>query len=524
MPVRARAQAPGFKFLPALRRPAAVLLALACVGGAGAASGFDFDLLQQLIRTRHIASIDQLLAALPAGERSHYALMFESRSLQGASFAAPRAILFGSDARFILTFNGDPAQRGYQSLETMEFDAAAKEFRLRELQFSPGAGAAVEVSEVNPPRCARCHGAPARPVWDTFPLWPGAYGERYRAKLTARERAGLASFLAAQPAHPRYRTLLYSERYADAQTFRPSAVSLYSGSVAEPPNAELTLALARLQAQSITHQLRSRPAFAAYRYALLGLADDACGALAEFYPEALWRAQRAAFARFATDTVTANLRQAHEKGLRAGDAAHADVSNAALLQLRFVAESALGVPTRDWTLALEKGSYDFSLPPLSPQPLRETLLAVLAGDEPALRGLSDTSTSTDGDRYCSYLQRRSRSALAAEAAAVPPAADPQADALASATAGAAPAAPPALQLCVACHESGVAPALPFSDAPRLARQLHVRGTPHGELLDEIRFRLSAAAGAQRMPLGLNLSDTERASLERYFLALASSPN
>ncbi|HYL71936.1 MAG TPA: hypothetical protein VEY89_11610, partial [Candidatus Dormibacteraeota bacterium] len=161
---------------------------------------------------------------------------------------------------------------------------------------------------------------------------------------------------------------------------------------------------------------------------------------------------------------------------------------------------------------------------LSPQPLRETLLAALEGADPALRELSDTSTSVDGDRYCGYLKRRSRAALTPAAAGEPALAGARAEASAPAATNASTAAPAALQLCIACHESGVAPALPFSDAAQLARELHARSTPHGALLDEIRFRLSAAAGAQRMPLGLNLSDTDRASLERYFAALASSPN
>jgi len=42
------------------------------------------------------------------------------------------------------------------------------------------------------------------------------------------------------------------------------------------------------------------------------------------------------------------------------------------------------------------------------------------------------------------------------------------------------------------------------------------------LIDEIRFRLSSAAGAQHMPLGLNLSDAERESLEAYFAGLAAA--
>jgi len=45
------------------------------------------------------------------------------------------------------------------------------------------------------------------------------------------------------------------------------------------------------------------------------------------------------------------------------------------------------------------------------------------------------------------------------------------------------------------------------------------------LIDEIRFRLSSAAGPHQMPLGLNLSDAERESLELlYFAALAAAAN
>ncbi len=504
---------------------------------AAPATGFDFEALQQLLHTQNIGTVEQLIAALPATQRSNYALVFESRSLQGASFENPRAILFGPDARFIVTFDGSPAQRGFRSVETMEFDAASSEFRLRELLFpeQAGGGGQVEVSEVNPERCARCHGTPARPVWDTFPLWPGAYGERYRASLSPRERAGIKSFLTQQPTHPRYRQLLYAQRFADTQTFRPSAVSQYSGTVREPPNAELTLALTRLQSQSIGRHLQQQPAFEAYRYALLGLADESCGSLAEFYPEGLWRAQRAAFARFATDTVAANARQAQLKSARAasagGSGASAATATSALIQLRFVAESALSVPTRDWTLALEQGTYDFTMPPLTVQPLRETLLAPISVNDAAVRELSDSATAADGDRYCSYLQRRSRTALAAaglEAAGAPEASAASPPRPAQSAAAAAiqigPAAPAALQLCVACHESGVAPAVPFSNPTELTQQLRARSTPHGALLDEIRFRLSAAAGAQRMPLGLNLSEGERRSLETYFATLASSTN
>src|SRR3984893_11052767 len=404
-----------------VRRTLCLLLAFFCAASPGQAAAFNFASLQSLLSSQDIGSVEELIAALPAAQRNRYALVFESRSLQGASLENPRAILFGPDARFIVTFNGSPAQRGFRVVETMEFDDESKEFRLRELLFPERAAGVdkVVISEVNPQRCARCHGAPARPVWDTFPLWPGAYGERYRNNLSARERAGLSAFLAQQPAHPRYRQLLGANRFADPQTFRSNALGQYAGIPQEPPNAELAVYLSRLQAQSIARQLVQQPAFDAYQYALVGLADNACGRLAGFSPDHFWHSRRHECERFAKDTALANARQAQLKAARAAItggaavAAHSTTSDNALVQLRFVPESALGVATQNWTLALEKGTYDFTMPPLPAQPLRETLLAEVATRDAVIQDLSRYSTSSDGDRYCSYLKRRSRAALTA---------------------------------------------------------------------------------------------------------------
>jgi cytochrome c553 len=516
---------------------------------SGQAAGFDFASLQSLLQREHIDSVERLLAALPAAQRTHYALMFESRSLQSASFDNPRVILFGPDARFIVTFNGSPAQRGFDTVETMEFDELTKQFRLRELRFaeSSAEGLAVVVSEPNPSRCARCHGTPAQPIWDTLPLWPGAYGERYRASLSARESGGLSRFLAVQSTHARYRYLLGAQRFANPKTFRASALSDYSGLAAEPPNAELAGSLSRLQSQAIARRLAQQPAFSTYQYALLGVVDNACGQLADFYPAALWRSQRAAFERFAADTAAANLRQARLKTARArgGGAPLApdgvSVDNA-WLPVRFVAETALGSPTRSWTLALERGSYDFTQPPLGAQPLRESLLVEVAAHDPAVRDSILAAGAQGAERYCSYLQRRSIAALSptydvAEGAgaastpssAVGPGALASSVAAPPATMSASIAAgtldrPPALQLCVSCHESGVAPPVPFSDPIQLTQQLRTRPAAHGTLLDEILFRLSAAAGLQHMPLGLNLADADRQNLENYFTTLAAFSN
>ncbi len=518
--------------IPTLRHTSCLPLILVLVAPAAHADAFGFASLQALIQTHDVRTVDELLAALPEAQRRNYALVFDSRSLQGASFENPRVILYGPDARFVVTFNGEAAQRGFRAIETLEFDAVTREFRLRELEFPerPGGAAAVRVSEADPERCLRCHGDPPRPVWDSFPLWPGAYGERYGASLSERERAGLERLLAQQPAHPRYRYLLDVARYADSRTFRPGAGARYAATVREPPNAELSADLGALQFQAIASRLMRQPAFASYRYALLGVADGGCAPLSDFYPEALWRTQREALERFAGDTARANARQAQVKAERvaAGMTAPVPAGVNTLLPLRFVAESALGLPTRNWTLALETGTYDFSRPPSATLPLRASLLAAIAPGDRTLETLSYSVTSADGDRYCSYLKRRSRALLAGPDGTVSDTDAPSPAAVArshdAAAGGAASAPPAALQVCVSCHESGVAPLIPFSNPQLLAQQLRARSTPHGTLYDEIHFRLSAAAGAHRMPLGSNLADAERQRLEAYLAALGASAN
>src|SRR5260221_2976765 len=244
-----------------------------------------FDSLQQLIELHAIHSVDELIAALPEDLRNHYALVFASRSLQGASYSNPRAILFGSDAQLVVTYNGDPHERGYDAVETMEFDPGTAAFLFREIRFGSGSDAGRPiVSAANPARCAACHGAPARPIWDTPPSWPGVYGERYKAGLSAPEAKGIAAFLAPQQQHPRYRPLLGAQAMADRDTYVPNSRAVYDNAGAEPPNALLSMLLTTLNIRSILSEMTARPAFEPHRYALLAAANGGCGPLTGFYP------------------------------------------------------------------------------------------------------------------------------------------------------------------------------------------------------------------------------------------------
>ena len=65
--------------------------------------------------------------------------------------------------------------------------------------------------------------------------------------------------------------------------------------------------------------------------------------------------------------------------------------------------------------------------------------------------------------------------------------------------------------------------LPFGDPLLLASRLGGSGYARGRLLDEILYRLTPQAGAERMPRDINLTPAEQEVLENYFIRLARLP-
>ena len=228
----------------------------------------NFQSLRHLLDVQDIHSISDLLPLLPETYRSRYALMFKSRSLHDSSYMAPRVILYGSDAKFILTFNGNSDQKGFDALETMEYDNGTKSFLFREILFSESDKPKFKttISEANPKKCMTCHGDPARPIWDTYPNWPGAYGERYHMPLGSEENSGFQSFLKIQPTHPRYRHLTGIRDIADQNTAKGNARKKYEGVERAQPNAELNSFLDKLNYQWIMNELKKAPQFQLFKY------------------------------------------------------------------------------------------------------------------------------------------------------------------------------------------------------------------------------------------------------------------
>ncbi len=504
----------------------AILLSL-LVAVTPAVTAMSFAGLKQVIVDRNVRSIEDLLPLLPEDLRSRYVLMFRSRSLHGSTFAHPRAILFDPEARLVISFNGNPGQAGFTALETMEFDGADKSFKFREIVFPVDADrkASVHISQPNPEPCLKCHGEPPRPIWDTHPAWPGAYGERYDASLTASESAGLREFLREQPSHPRYRYLLAVDRFANLETFRPSARTRYEGDERLPPNGEFGAALGRLNFEAIVHLLESRPEFDSYKYLLLAALGTDCGRLDAFFPNAQRAGIQSALDRFIAASARANAAQAQLKQLRAVDAdrsapgGYTQVGGIESLdRFRFAVETRFGLSTSQWTTALEKGSYDFTWSPAASAEMVSYLRKRVTLTNPEIKELADFRTFSERDPYCTYLARRSRAALAGVGPEAAIATRPAPEA--AAPASGATRAQALLGTCSACHLGGIGPHLPFDRPPELAALLRSGRFAHGTLLDEIRWRLAPQAGAGRMPLGTNITDEERDALLGYFTAVS----
>lgn len=232
------------------------------------------------------SSLGLILKTYPSF-RENYILMYKSRSLQKSSFLYPRALLFGYEARFIITYNGHPEDHGYNGLETMEFNEEKGTFTFREIAFARGS---FTVSKDNPAKCMRCHQASSRqkidprPNWEPYNLWLGAYSSAshghkvYKPSskdfepslyaLFVKENEMYEKFLnEVAPLHERYKDLKPMEKSDRFGTYFPAT---FTQSKINRMTTNLTEALARLNISRILRLMEESPHFEAYKEAVYG--------------------------------------------------------------------------------------------------------------------------------------------------------------------------------------------------------------------------------------------------------------
>lgn len=264
------------------------LAALALLWPAEAAAptpaAFDEATFQALLRNdpttgRPVDSVEALLPLLPRALRANFTLVYDSRSPFKAQITptAPRVILFTDDARFILTFIGDPNAPGHDLVETMSFDDDTAQFKLTPyvLPAAQRAGWAPSPAAAN---CAGCHGVDARPIYDSYPLWPGFYGSVldtfFRDRIGQAELKKYRAFLAGPAKGGVYRDLVFrpgspTTPYLDPKRVRRHSVEVDPKAFPFLPNTRLGMALTELNRARIYRKLAAGPRFAAHEKDIL---------------------------------------------------------------------------------------------------------------------------------------------------------------------------------------------------------------------------------------------------------------
>jgi hypothetical protein len=194
-----------------------------------------FETLAGYLAEHPSSSLQALLTSLPESYRSRFTLIKTSKSLQQASPLQPRAIIFGLDAKLIMTFNGDASQSGFDDLEVMQFRDETNSFELHRISFPSRRNglSQVKISGTNPEVCLGCHGTEPVPIWGEYDEWDGAYGNHQLEIVSGDEQAELAAFLAGRLNDPRYSTLRplpgsevspFNDGKANSILFRPNTV------------------------------------------------------------------------------------------------------------------------------------------------------------------------------------------------------------------------------------------------------------------------------------------------------------
>lgn len=222
---------------------------------------FNYVALKKAIIARKIKRFDEILPCLPQEHLEHFTLMYASRSAQKECIDPenPRVILYGKDARTIVAFPSNPKTAKCDSVEILELNEKANSFEFNRINFSQEK---IHFKE-NPSLCFQCHGTDPKPIWDSYPLWPGAYGSASSSiGLSQDEENNYKSALRKQSSN-RLKYLRLDDRLNDVQ------------------NVKLSILLYVMNGRRIYRLMKESPKFQSKRWQVLSTLFGCQGDLKE---------------------------------------------------------------------------------------------------------------------------------------------------------------------------------------------------------------------------------------------------
>lgn len=228
--------------------------------------------LQEVVSERRPQDSDSLLEILqgdPAlsGFLASFMLMGNSGSLQQAAVDLdhPRILSYHRSAIIGLTGSVDFVHQDLnRRLEEFRYDFANESWAPSLTELS---GSSAPFYQDRPAACTACHGTPARPLWRSYRIWPGAYvthQDYFRPQeQNGRHFAGRPEFDPDADGLEFIRKLTGPYRH-----LKPTDLD---------PGADLNHFLNRMNFRRLAHELRSAPDFSHYETAavaaLLGCGD-----------------------------------------------------------------------------------------------------------------------------------------------------------------------------------------------------------------------------------------------------------
>lgn len=265
-----------------------------------------------------------------------YTYVTQSQSPEKAliSFASPRAILFGTDAKVIIAFEdqgNSPLRERAEAIRALDDGS----FEFFEIEF----GSTPRLIPETDHRCARCH--EGKPIWGAYRDWKGTFGPQSDLQWVVRDLDGYfkyLSFVSAQKKSPIYSRPIAGIRGdnspVNATDLVPGRPDFRPRDPYVPGEGDFLDSLVPNQAKYVFSRLRSSQVYEKYK-TLIAAEFLGCS-LSQSIENEISRALAATFSA----GELAELNQA------------SGVFNKRALRLELIGR-AMGVTTNDWSMAFE---------------------------------------------------------------------------------------------------------------------------------------------------------------------------
>ncbi len=145
----------------------------------------DLKFLVERAETGEPLSVEEFLQMLPQAYKSNLLLGYNPRGLGLGTPEEPRIISYSPQGTSFIALQSSPEGYRGNAVEVIDFDPQTKQYTFYDIHL----GAEPRVVK-NPSTCMGCHRG--KPLWDSYPVWPGFVGSASKPLEDSLENSPLA--------------------------------------------------------------------------------------------------------------------------------------------------------------------------------------------------------------------------------------------------------------------------------------------------------------------------------------------